>query len=130
MFIFGENHYYTKIWFIYGGVPLDLMACLFREKDGPWTVRFRVRLYMSDPGKDPFHDDDQKIWKQRVMHGVTEEEALAFANKFFRGAQQVLQCEKMDELNVASSNMDYIIGQMRQHEWFHEKTVDVTNDMN
>ena len=59
------ENYYVGFWFTNPGKAenrqVDMMGCIWQEKDGPWKATYRFRYYNKD-SQHAFDQKDEKSW--------------------------------------------------------------------
>lgn len=73
----------------------DVWGLLYRDGNGPWTFRFRIRTYVT---LDPYDGQDHKTWMSVEFVKDEDEEASARAvAELLRGGFDVIKLDALQE---------------------------------
>ena len=93
VFEFGPEDYIEGLWFV-GNGHRDLLAVLWKTKDGMWRARQRWRHY--DPTtmhKDPFNDNDSKSIDDLEFLGMEKKEILNKLHVVYMSLDRAMRIE-------------------------------------
>ena len=122
MLEFGNDTYYSRMWFITGDKQ-DWLGALFRKGDGPWQVHYRFRYY-AETGND---DDDRKSW-YAVQPNETEAKCIA-GLKVLIDVIQARFGGEVHELILCTDDPHKIHCALAREEWCHLTAIEAAGEV-
>jgi hypothetical protein len=115
-----ENTYVECIWFVNLGTQ-DYMACLFREGEGRWLVKYRFREHRD---RRLFDSEDERAWyRVTPRKGVPPEQAQRELFEMINTTTSELakRCEARLELVMVRGDGEAAFRAIAAQPWGHAR---------
>jgi hypothetical protein len=116
----GTNFIY-KVWFSSNRTSSDVLACLFKNKDGKLELRYRFRYYTE---QDPWSESDRKRFHRAIFNNEEKlESASEKCDLLFSKFSTLFGYNETDAIDVNSADPDTINNMLLSRPWCHAKQI-------
>ena len=117
------GRYFAAVAFLYGKHPRDCLGAVFRDREGPWIVRYRFRYYRD---QDAWSGKDEKRLYEATADGAMSEPdaCRALRTVFLMLIEQKFN-KRFDWLTLRTDDPKAIFELLKTKPWFQYKAVPV-----